>query len=617
MEPLTILKQYFGYPSFRPGQQEVIQTLLSGQDCLAIMPTGAGKSLCYQIPGLILPGITLIISPLISLMKDQVDGLTDQDIPATFINSQCTLEESRSRFKDIRAGRVKLVYVSPERLENDFFRSFMGDTPVSMVVIDEAHCVSQWGHDFRPSYCTIKGFIEGLPQRPVVGAFTATATEQVKTDMLELLGLTKAKVFIGGFDRPDLYFKVLQNVNKLNYTIQYVREHTRDSGIIYCATRKAVDQLYEALHRQGLAVGRYHAGLTDAMRKKMQEDFTYDKLPVMVATNAFGMGIDKSNVRYVIHYNMPKNMESYYQEAGRAGRDGLPSECILLFSWQDKKIQEFLIEKSVEEYGQKLVENNLLKRMVDYCQTTQCLRHFILTYFGEQPEWQECHNCGNCEGEVVTEDHTEEARVICECVSKMHERFGSSLTADVLHGTESEKIRKYGFDQLFVFGRMNSYTISEIRDMITGCVEQEILDKSTGQYPTLSLTYKGRQLLLGKGSVLLKHKVVVKAEEVPGKTRTRTKVQSPAAAKRGVKVKGSSEAKPLFEALRQQRLELSRSLGKPPYVVFPDTTLWEMAEKKPGTLAEMQDIKGVGEKKLKQYGRIFLAAIRTFLQDGQ
>lgn len=612
MEPLDILKHYFGYPSFRPGQKEVIDTLLQGQDCLAIMPTGAGKSLCYQIPGLLLPGITLIISPLISLMKDQVDGLADQDIPATFINSQCTLEESRSRFRDIRAGRMKLVYVSPERLENNFFRSFMADIPVSMVIIDEAHCVSQWGHDFRPSYCAIKGFVEGLPERPVVGAFTATATEQVKSDMLELLGLSKARVFIGGFDRPNLDFRVVQNVNKLHYTISYVQEHEEDSGIIYCATRKAVDQVYEALRQQGLSAGRYHAGLTDKVRKKMQEDFTYDKVRVMVATNAFGMGIDKSNVRYVLHFQMPKNMESYYQEAGRAGRDGLPSECVLLFSWQDKKIQEFLIEKSVEEYGQKIVESNLLKKMVEYCQTTHCLRHFILTYFGEQPEWQECHNCGNCEGEVITEDHTEEARIICECVSKMHERFGASLTADVLHGTDNEKIRKYGFDQLFVYGRLGEYTLPEIRDMIAGCVEEELLAREPGRYPTLYLTAKGHQVLTGKGKVLLKHKAAVKKEAAAKAKAGKTKSAAPATDKKKTSLKGKSAAKPLFEELRALRLDLSHRIGKPPYVIFPDTTLWEMAEKRPASLEELQDVKGVGEKKLEKYGQIFLQAIREF-----
>ena len=335
MELESLLKQYFGYTSFRPGQHEVIQTLLDGRDCLAIMPTGAGKSICFQLPALMMPGVTLVISPLISLMKDQVDSLVNQEIPATYINSQCTFEEAKARFAAIRAGRVKLVYISPERLENEFFTSFMQSLPISMLIIDEAHCVSQWGHDFRPSYCAIKDWIAALPKRPVVGAFTATATEKVKEDMMNLLGLEKERIFIGGFDRPNLYFRVVRTNRKLDFALSYVQQHREDSGIIYAATRKEVDRVYEELTRRGIRAGRYHAGLSDDMRRTMQDAFTYDRLQVIVATNAFGMGIDKSNVRYVIHYQMPKNIESYYQEAGRAGRDGAPGECILLFSRQD------------------------------------------------------------------------------------------------------------------------------------------------------------------------------------------------------------------------------------------------------------------------------------------
>lgn len=616
MEPLDILKQYFGYPSFRPGQEEVISTLLKGQDCLAIMPTGAGKSLCYQIPGLMLPGLTLIISPLISLMKDQVDALTDQDIPAAFINSQCSLEESKARFSAIRTGKLKLVYVSPERLENEFFRSVMADTPISMVVIDEAHCVSQWGHDFRPSYCAIKDFVESLPRRPVVGAFTATATEQVKQDMLELLGLQQARVFIGGFDRPNLYFSVIQNVSKPAFTLQYVKDHPDDSGIIYCATRKVVDTVYEALKKQGISVGHYHAGLSDKVRKSMQEKFTYDKVQVMVATNAFGMGIDKSNVRYVIHYQMPKNIESYYQEAGRAGRDGLPSDCILLFSWQDKKIQEFLIENSVEEFSQQRIEKKQLQQMVDYCQTTHCLRHYILSYFGEMPDWKECHNCGNCEGDVVTEDRTKEARLICQCISSMHRKFGSTLIADVLHGTEGPRVEKYGFQRLREFGALSDYTTSEIRDFISGCVDEGLLDKDPGQYPVLELTYKGRQLANGHGQVLLKHKDVrKKKKELEKKEERKKNIELPAAKTKKTAVKAKDKG--LFEALRATRLELSKELGMPPYIIFPDASLQDMAEKKPKTIEEFKEIKGVGEKKLKSYGKLFLQAIADFISQDE
>ena len=397
----SLLKQYFGYSSFRPGQHEVIQTLLDGRDCLAIMPTGAGKSICFQLPALMMPGVTLVISPLISLMKDQVDSLVNQEIPATYINSQCTFEEVKARFAAIRAGRIKLVYISPERLENQFFTAFMQTLPISMFIIDEAHCVSQWGHDFRPSYCTVRDWIAALPQRPVVGAFTATATEKVKHDMMSLLGLQKERIFIGGFDRPNLYFRVVHAKAKMEFTLSYIAKHKEDSGIIYAATRKEVDRICDELNRRGIKAGRYHAGLSDEMRRSMQEAFTYDKIQVIVATNAFGMGIDKSNVRYVIHYQMPKNIESYYQEAGRAGRDGAPGDCILLFNRQDIMIQKFLIEQSTRDAKQQEVEFRLLHAMVRYCEGNHCLRHYILSYFGEHPSWEHCDKCGNCDQETV------------------------------------------------------------------------------------------------------------------------------------------------------------------------------------------------------------------------
>lgn len=453
----SLLKQYFGYSSFRPGQHEVIQTLLDGRDCLAIMPTGAGKSICFQLPALMMPGVTLVISPLISLMKDQVDSLVNQEIPATYINNQCTFEEVKARFAAIRAGRIKLVYISPERLENQFFTAFMQTLPISMFIIDEAHCVSQWGHDFRPSYCAVRDWIAALPKRPVVGAFTATATEKVKHDMMSLLGLQKERIFIGGFDRPNLYFRVVHAKGKMEFTLSYIAKHRDDSGIIYAATRKEVDRICDELNRRGIKAGRYHAGLSDDMRRSMQEAFTYDKIHVIVATNAFGMGIDKSNVRYVIHYQMPKNIESYYQEAGRAGRDGAPGDCILLFNRQDIMIQKFLIEQSTRDAKQQDTEFRLLNAMVRYCEGNHCLRHYILSYFGEHPSWEHCDKCGNCDQETVEEDMTEQVRSICLCVDELKGRFGLTMVADILKGSQNAKIRRYGFDRNAVFGMLGNF----------------------------------------------------------------------------------------------------------------------------------------------------------------
>ena len=501
MELESLLKQYFGYTSFRPGQHEVIQTLLEGRDCLAIMPTGAGKSICFQLPALMMPGVTLVISPLISLMKDQVDSLVNQEIPATYINSQCTFEEAKARFAAIRAGQVKLVYISPERLENEFFTSFMQSLPISMFIIDEAHCVSQWGHDFRPSYCAIKDWIATLPRRPVVGAFTATATEKVKEDMMTLLGLEKERIFIGGFDRPNLYFRVVRTNRKLDFALAYVQQHQEDSGIIYAATRKEVDRVYEELTRRGIRAGRYHAGLSDDVRRTMQDAFTYDRLQVIVATNAFGMGIDKSNVRYVIHYQMPKNIESYYQEAGRAGRDGAPGECILLFSRQDIMIQKFLIEQSVHDPQQQAVEFRLLNAMVRYCEGNHCLRHYILTYFGEHPSWQRCEKCGNCDQETVEEDMTEQVRSICLCVDELKGRFGMTMVCDILKGSQNAKVRRYGFENNSAFGMLGDFTLSEVRDMVRQCIDDGYLDQSDGKYPVVSLTADGRQASAAAGAL--------------------------------------------------------------------------------------------------------------------
>ena len=605
MELESLLKQYFGYTSFRPGQHEVIQTLLEGRDCLAIMPTGAGKSICFQLPALMMPGVTLVISPLISLMKDQVDSLVNQEIPATYINSQCTFEEAKARFAAIRAGRVKLVYISPERLENEFFTSFMQSLPISMFIIDEAHCVSQWGHDFRPSYCAIKDWIAALPRRPVVGAFTATATEKVKEDMMTLLGLEKERIFIGGFDRPNLYFRVVRTNRKLDFALAYVQQHQEDSGIIYAATRKEVDRVYEELTRRGIRAGRYHAGLSDDVRRTMQDAFTYDRLQVIVATNAFGMGIDKSNVRYVIHYQMPKNIESYYQEAGRAGRDGAPGECILLFSRQDIMIQKFLIEQSVHDPQQQAVEFRLLNAMVRYCEGNHCLRHYILTYFGEHPSWQRCEKCGNCDQETVEEDMTEQVRSICLCVDELKGRFGMTMVCDVLKGSQNAKVRRYGFENNSAFGMLGDFTLSEVRDMVRQCIDDGYLDQSDGKYPVVSLTADGRQALSGSRRIV--QQKVVAADPVPELPKRQQKRRAGAI--------DEDALRPLFDTLRAVRLELAKDEHIPPFVIFSDATLWDMAALKPDSLDAMSQIKGVGSFKLHKYGRQFVGAIQSYIDN--
>lgn len=601
----SLLKQYFGYSSFRPGQHEVIQTLLDGRDCLAIMPTGAGKSICFQLPALMMPGVTLVISPLISLMKDQVDSLVNQEIPATYINSQCTFEEVKARFAAIRAGRIKLVYISPERLENQFFTAFMQTLPISMFIIDEAHCVSQWGHDFRPSYCAVRDWIAALPKRPVVGAFTATATEKVKHDMMSLLGLQKERIFIGGFDRPNLYFRVVHAKGKMEFTLSYIAKHREDSGIIYAATRKEVDRICDELNRRGIKAGRYHAGLSDDMRRSMQEAFTYDKIQVIVATNAFGMGIDKSNVRYVIHYQMPKNIESYYQEAGRAGRDGAPGDCILLFNRQDIMIQKFLIEQSTRDAKQQDTEFRLLNAMVRYCEGNHCLRHYILSYFGEHPSWEHCDKCGNCDQETVEEDMTEQVRSICLCVDELKGRFGLTMVADILKGSQNAKIRRYGFDRNAVFGMLGNFSLPEVRDMVRQCIDDGYLEQSDGKYPVVSLTADGRQAMGGHKRIVQQKRVV---EEIPAAIPKRRQ-------KRSAGTFDEEALRPLFDTLRAVRRDLAKDENIPPFVIFSDATLWDMAALKPSSLDAMGDIKGVGSFKLHKYGRSFVSAIQSYMNN--
>ncbi|HBW39023.1 MAG TPA: DNA helicase RecQ, partial [Desulfosporosinus sp.] len=437
---LEVLQRYFGYTQFRDGQQKVIESLLRGRDTLAIMPTGAGKSLAYQIPTLLFKGTTLVISPLISLMKDQVDALQQYGVPATFINSSLSLQEVRSRIKRAADGEYKLLYVAPERLESESFRVLLESLQVSFLAIDEAHCVSQWGHDFRPSYLQLGPFIKSFSNKPLIGAFTATATEEVQADIVRLLELRQPGIFVTGFDRPNLTFLTFRGENKRVFVLDYVQTHADQSGIIYAGTRKEVDSLQEFLAKSGVKVGKYHAGMNDEDRQKSQEDFLFDERTVMVATNAFGMGIDKSNVRYVIHYNMPKNMEAYYQEAGRAGRDGDPGECLLLFSPQDVVLQRYLIEQSIFQPERKMNEFKKLQGMVEYCHTPRCLRKTILEYFNEENVQEECGNCSSCNDDREMNDITVDAQKIFSCIYRMRERFGIGLVAEVLKGSRKAKI---------------------------------------------------------------------------------------------------------------------------------------------------------------------------------
>ncbi len=584
---LKILKQHYGYTTFRPGQDQIITSLLKYKDTLAIMPTGAGKSLCFQIPALLLPGITLVVSPLISLMKDQVDALGSLGIPATFINSSLTSSEVSERIYKARCGQYKIIYIAPERLESETFQLAIKSLTISLLAIDEAHCVSQWGHDFRPSYRGIGAFIRSLTSRPIIGAFTATATTSVTKDIITLLSLDKPDIYMTGFDRKNLLFTVVRGENKQDFTLKYVDANKDQSGIIYAATRKEVDNLYTTLHKKGYSVGKYHAGLTDHERQHYQERFIYDDISIMVATNAFGMGIDKSNVRYVIHYNMPKSMEAYYQEAGRAGRDGEKSECILLFGAQDPLLQRYLIEQTTVDMERKSHEINKLQTMVDYCHTPECLRKFILNYFGEKNVATECDNCSNCHDDNELTDITLDAQKIFSCIMRMKERYGTTLIASVLKGSKDKKVLQLGFDSLSTYALLKTYTIQEIRDSINRLIATDYLALTDSEYPVVKLTAKAATVLKGQAKVW---------QKVPRRPQKITADNS------------------LFETLRALRKEIADREKVPPYLVFADSTLKEMSEYCPIDPNGLLSIKGVGEVKLAKYGREFLALLQDYAQ---
>lgn len=580
-----ILQKFYGYEDFRPGQKKVVESLLNRNDTVAIMPTGAGKSICFQIPALLFEGVTLVISPLISLMKDQVDSLRQLGIAAVYINSSVSKAQLYKDLQDISAGFYKIIYIAPERLTSEYLPNSFKNLNISMVAVDEAHCLSQWGHDFRPSYRNILNFTNSLRIKPIISAFTATATPEVKTDIINLLGLKQPNVFVTGFDRPNLYFSVLRGEVKDKFVIDYVKKHQDEAGIIYVGTRKDVDALQVLLEIKGIKAGRYHAGMTDEERNQMQEDFLYDNLSVMVATNAFGMGIDKPNVRYVIHYNMPKNMEAYYQEAGRAGRDGLSGNCILLYSPQDTQLQKFLISKSTESEIRQQLEYKRLQSMVDYCHTPQCLRAFILHYFGEFDVEEHCDNCSNCklEGELI--DITIDAQKVLSCVYRMHERFGVKMIAEVLKGSKSAKVKQFNFERLSTYGLMKERKLKDISDLILRLSAMQYLDITESQYPVVTLNELSWQVLRGQKKVWQKMVIVKKA-----------------------KAKGE-----LFEALRSLRKELATKEKLPPYMIFSDATLTQMATDKPTDLELMKNIRGVGEFKLQKYGEEFLTVIKSYI----
>lgn len=625
MDKYQLLKQYFGYDSFREGQEYLIDSILEGRDVLGIMPTGAGKSICYQLPALLLRGdeagsraITLVISPLISLMKDQVEGLNQAGIHAAYLNSSLTPGQYRKALSLAKEGRYPIIYVAPERLATPEFLDFAQNADIVMVAVDEAHCVSQWGQDFRPGYLKIVNFIDGLKKRPVVAAFTATATKEVKEDIIDLLMLQNPAMVTTGFDRKNLYFGVMAVKDRYGAVKNYLECHPDDAGIIYCLTRKNVEEVCEKLAGEGFPVTRYHAGLSDEERKSSQEDFIFDKKPVMVATNAFGMGIDKSNVRFVLHYGMPKNLEAYYQEAGRAGRDGGPAECILLYSGQDVTTNQFFIENNQDNQEldaamRQLVmerDRERLRKMTFYCFTNECLRDYILRYFGEYKE-NYCGNCSNCLSQFENTDVTEIAKSLIGCVESSRQRYGINVILDTVHGANTAKIRGYRMDANPFYGGQAKTHSHKLRQVMNHLLIHGYLAMTDDEYAVVKLSEKAGDVLYGQEAVIMK---LAKEQPHPAKTekgksgRRKSSYGISAGSVKGVgfgdKLSEAEEA--LFERLRALRTEIARREKVPPYVIFSDRTLIHMCMLKPETKAEMLKVSGVGEYKYDKYGKQFL-----------
>ena len=603
MNAREMLKVYFGYDTFKEGQERIINSIMAGQDALAIMPTGAGKSLCYQLPALMLPGISIIISPLISLMQDQVKALNEAGISAVFINSSLSDSQISQTLSAAAQGTYKMIYVAPERLGSWEFNDFAQDADISMVTVDEAHCISQWGQDFRPSYLKIIDFVNRLRKRPILSAFTATATEDVKNDIACILNLKNPNIIVTGFDRENLYYRVESNRRKDDFVVEYIEKHRNESGIIYCATRKNVDAIHELLIKRGVSVTKYHAGIDNDTRKKNQDDFIYERASVIVATNAFGMGIDKSNVRYVIHYNMPQSMENYYQEAGRGGRDGEPSQCVLLFSAQDIMINKFLLERKdfseVAPENIELIQQRDIRRlqvMEGYCRTTSCLRNYILDYFGEKTG-APCDNCGNCHREYREVDMTKEAKWVINCLAETKGRYGLTIVIGTLLGANRARLKELGTVDYRSYGILKDNSESELRLLISQMILDGYIYQTEDQYSVLKMG-DITPLRDETNHVMIR----LYEEKEPGRTKKSRKKKSTDSL--------TSAGYILFEKLRNLRLEIAREESMPPYIVFSDKTLIDMCVRVPRNKSEMLNVSGVGAVKFDKYGQRFLDAIK-------